>query len=108
MIHDSRVVPTDGRAHGAIRRWMGDSRGRWDRHTLVVDTFNFSDKVSFRGSDEQRRLVERFTRVDADTIDYQFTVEDPTVWTSPWTSRFAMHRLGGRMYEYACHKTKPR
>jgi hypothetical protein len=60
--------------------------------------------VSFRGSDRQLHLVERFTRLDADTIDYQFTVEDPTVWTSPWTARFPMHRVDGRMYEYACHE----
>ena len=104
MIHDARIVPTDGRPHGALRRWMGDSRGRWDGATLVVDTINFSEKYSFRGSDEHLHLVERFTKLDANTLDYQFTVEDATVWTTPWTARFPMHRVNERMYEYACHE----
>ncbi|HEV3057943.1 MAG TPA: hypothetical protein VGY48_06830 [Vicinamibacterales bacterium] len=108
MIHDARIVPLDGRAHGTMRRWMGDSRGHWDGHTLVVDTINFSEKVSFRGADEHVRLVERFTRIDADTIDYQFTVEDPSVWTSAWTARFPMHRANDRIYEYACHEGNAR
>jgi hypothetical protein len=104
MIHDARIVPTDGRPHGTAKRWMGDSRGRWDGATLVVDTINFSDKYSFRGSGERLHLVERFTRLDADTMDYQFTVDDPTTWTAAWTARFPMHRVNGRMYEYACHE----
>jgi hypothetical protein len=108
MIHDARIVPLDGRAHGTMRRWMGDSRGHWDGHTLVVDTINFSEKVSFRGADEHVHLVERFTRIDADTIDYQFTVEDPSVWTSAWTARFPMHRANDRIYEYACHEGNAR
>jgi hypothetical protein len=104
MIHDARIVPTDGRPHGALRRWMGDSRGRWDGATLVVDTINFSEKYSFRGSDAHLHLVERFTKLDANTMDYQFTVEDSTVWTAPWTARFPMHRVNERMFEYACHE----
>jgi hypothetical protein len=108
MIHDARIVPLDGRAHGTMRRWMGDSRGRWDGHTLVVDTINFSEKVSFRGADEHVHLVERFTRLDANTIDYQFTIEDPSVWTSTGTARFPMHRINDRIYEYACHEGNAR
>jgi hypothetical protein len=104
MIHEARIVPLDGRPHGSMRRWMGDSRGHWEGATLVVDTVNFSDKVSVRGSDAQMHLVEHFTRIDADTLDYQFTVDDPTVWTSTWTARFPMHRSTGRLYEYACHE----
>jgi hypothetical protein len=104
MIHDARIVPMDGRPHGSMARWMGDSRGRWDANTLVIDTVNFSNKVSVRGSDTHLHLVERFTRLDAETIDYQFTVEDPTVWSSTWTVRFPMHRSSGRLYEYACHE----
>jgi hypothetical protein len=104
MIHDARIVPMDGRPHGRMRRWMGDSRGRWEQHTLVIDTVNFSEKVSLRGSDANLHLVERFTRLDADTIDYQFIVDDPTVWTSSWSVRFPMHRSSGRMFEYACHE----
>jgi hypothetical protein len=108
MIHDARIVPMDGRPHGTVRRWMGDSRGRWDGATLVVDTIGFTDKTGFRGADENLHLVERFTRVDADTIEYQFTAEDATVWTEPWTATFPMHRTNERMYEYACHEGNAR
>ena len=104
MIHEGRIVPTDGRPHGTLRRWMGDSRGRWDGDTLVIDTIGFAPQVSVRGSDENLHLVERITRIDRDTIDYQFTVDDPTVWTAPWTARFPMRRTNERMYEYACHE----
>jgi hypothetical protein len=104
MIHDARIVPVDGRPRGSLPRWMGDSRGRWEQNTFVVDTVNFSDKVSVRGSDARLHLVERFTRLDANTIDYQFTVDDPTVWTSAWSVRFPMHRTTDRIYEYACHE----
>jgi hypothetical protein len=104
MIHDARIIPVDSRPHGSMPRWMGDSRGRWEQNTLVIDTVNFSEKVSVRGSDTRLHLVERITRLDADTIDYQFTVDDPTVWTSTWTARFPMHRSSGRLYEYACHE----
>jgi hypothetical protein len=103
-IHDARVVPMDGRPHGVMRKWMGDSRGRWEGTTLVVDTINFSNKTSLRGSDENLHLVERFTWVDADTMEYRFTVEDPTVWTRPWTVMLAMRRTNQAMYEFACHE----
>ena len=104
MIHDMRIVPTDGRPHGLAARWMGDSRGRWDGATLVIDTIGFNDRTSFRGSDGNLRLVERLTRVDHDTIEYRFTVDDPTVWTRPWTAAFPLHRTDGRLFEYACHE----
>ena len=82
-----RIIPTDGRPHlpQMIRQWPGDSRGRWEGYTLVVDTTNFTDKTNFQGSSDVLRVVERFTRVDADTILYEFTVEDPTTWTRPWS-----------------------
>ena len=108
MIHDARIVPMDGRPHGAVRRWMGDSRGRWDGATLVVDTTSFSEKADFRGAAEHLHLVERFTRVDADTIDYRFTVEDPTTWTRPWTAAFPLKKTTQPMYEYACHEGNAR
>ena len=104
MIHDARIVPMDGRAHGTVPRWMGDSRGRVDSAALVIETTQFSDKVSFRGSDVNLRLVERLTPIDGDTIEYRFTVEDPTVWTRPWTAAFPMHRTRQPLYEYACHE----
>jgi len=104
MIHDARIVPMDGRAHGTMPRWMGDSRGRWDGSTLVVDTVGFTDKTAFRGSAEHLHLVERFTRVDADTIEYRFTADDPSTWTRPFTAMFPMKRTAGPIYEYACHE----
>jgi hypothetical protein len=108
MIHDARIVAMDGRPHGTVRRWMGDSRGRWEGPALVIETVNFGEKASFRGSDENLRLVERFTRVDEDTIEYRFSVHDPSVWTEPWTAAFPMHRTEGPMYEYACHEGNAR
>ncbi len=108
MIHDTRIIPTDGRAHGTVPRWQGDSRGRWEGRTFVVDTINFTDKTSVRGSDEHMHLVERFTRVDANTIDYRFTVEDPAVWSQRWTAEFPLRRTRERMYEYACHEGNAR
>jgi len=107
MIHDARIVPTDGRTHGTLPRWMGDSRGRTDAAgsaALVIETMHFSDKTSVRGSDENLRLIERFTPIDRDTIEYRFTMDDPTVWTRPWTAAFPMHRTRQPLYEYACHE----
>ena len=106
MIHDARIVPIDGRPHTspAVPQWMGDSRGHWEGDTLVVDTTNFTDRTSFRGSGAGLHLVERFTRIDADTLDYRFTVDDPTTWTRPWTVAYPMVRTVGLMYEFACHE----
>jgi hypothetical protein len=106
MIHDARIVPIDGRPHApsAIRSWLGDSRGRWEGDTLVVETTNFSSKAGFRGSSEQLRLIERFTRVDERTIDYRVTVDDPATWTRSWTITFPLVKSDGRIYEYACHE----
>jgi len=106
MIHDARIIPLDGRPHApsGIRQWMGDSRGRWDGHTLVVTTTNFTDKTNIRGSGPNMRLVERFTRVDADTIDYQFTVDDPASFTRSWTAAIPMTKTEGPIFEYACHE----
>jgi hypothetical protein len=106
MIHDARVVPMDGRPHAGpnIRSWMGDSRGRWDGDTLVVDTTNFTDRTLFRGSGANLHLVERFTRLDADTIEYRFTLDDPTTWTRPWTVAYPIVKTDGPIYEFACHE----
>ena len=106
MIHDARIVPLDGRPHApaAIRRWQGDSRGGWEGGTLVVDTTNFTDKTNFRGAGPNLHLVERFTRADADTLLYEFTVDDPTVFTKPWTVVLPLKRTNDRMFEYACHE----
>src|SRR4051812_23199086 len=106
MIHDARIVPTDGRPHSpsSLRAWMGDSRGRWEGDTLVIDTTNFTDRTNFRGAGANLHLVERLTRLDADTIEYRFTVEDPTTWTRPWTVAYPMTRSDGPIYEFACHE----
>jgi hypothetical protein len=101
-----RVIPIDGRPRlpDAIRQWQGDSRGRWEGDTLVVETSNFNDKVQFRGATNQLRLVERFARVDRDTIMYTFTASDPTSWTDSWTAEIPMRSLNELMYEFACHE----
>jgi hypothetical protein len=106
MIHDARVVPLDGRPHvaAAVRQWLGDSRGRWEGDTLVVDTTNFTSKTPFRGTDENLHLVERLSRADATTLLYEFTIEDPTAFTRPWTARLPMKKTSERLYEYACHE----
>jgi hypothetical protein len=106
MVHDVRIIPTDGRPHGpsSIRQWFGDSRGHWEGNTLVVDTINFTGKTRFRGSTEKLHLIERFTRTDPNTLLYEFTVDDPDTWTRPWTAQIASTRTPGPLYEYACHE----
>ena len=107
-IHDVRIIPLDGRPQldDDVRQWNGDSRGRWEGNTLVVETANFSDQTVHRfPSSRHTRAVERFTRVSGDRIDYQFTIEDATVYTSPWTAVRPMPRLDDYIiYEYACHE----
>ncbi len=106
MVHDARVVPLDGSPHlpGHVRQWKGDSRGRWEGDTLVVETRNFTDKTSFRGSGPDMRLTERFTRIDADRLAYEYTVDDPASFAQPWSVRVVMQRSDSPMYEYACHE----
>jgi hypothetical protein len=106
MIHDARIIPLDGRPHlpKTIRRWQGDPRGHWEGNTLVVDTTNFSDRTNFRGADENLHLIERFTRVGARTLNYEFTIDDPTVFSRPWTVSLPMTLSDGQIYEYACHE----
>ena len=110
MIHDARIVPLNGRPHAnaAIRSWLGDSRGRWEGDTLVIDTTNVNDKVFERGvlfgvgGDVQ--LTERFRRTGANSMDYEFTVNAPTAFTRPWTVAAPMAKIDGSIYEYACHE----
>ena len=104
MVHDARVVPLDGRPPGTIPQWTGSSRGRWDGDTLVVETTNFLRDTSFRSSSATLHLIERFSRVASDTLLYQFTVEDPTTWTKPWTVALPMLKSEDKIYEYACHE----
>ena len=107
MIHNARVIPLDGGSHGTLRQWSGDSRGRWDGDTLVVDTINFSGETSLNGSSPSMHLVERFTRVNADMVTYAVTVANPDTWTRSWTAEIPLMQLDDQvpqMYEYACHE----
>lgn len=112
MIHEARIIPLDGRPHAdaKIRLWLGDSRGHWEGDTLVVDTTNFNDKIisnSFNccpGAGSNLHVVERFTRVSEDAIDYRYTVEDSSTYTRPWTAAVPMTKIEGPLYEYACHE----
>ena len=106
MLGGARVIPTDGRAHlgDDIRLYMGDSVGHWEGDTLVVETTNFTDKVTYRGAAENLRLVERFTRVAPNEIDYRVTVDDPTTFTQPWTLAIPLVDVGEGLFEYACHE----
>ena len=107
-IHDVRIIPLDGRPRldDGIRQWNGDSRGHWEGDTLVVETTNYTDATEHRfPSSRNTRAVERFTRVSDDLIDYEFTIEDPTVYTKPWTAVRPMPKLTDYViYEYACHE----
>ena len=107
MIHSARIVALSGRPHppADIRSLTGDSVGRWDGDTLVVDTTNFSHDAGFRGATANMHLVERFTRLDPDTLRYEFTVEDPATWTGKWGASIPMTRSDELIYEYACHES---
>ena len=104
MIHEARIVPLNGRPHGTLPRWIGDSRGRWEGDTLVVETTNFKRETSLPGSSAQTRLVERFKRVGPDTITYEYTVTDPTTLTRPWTAMLPLTKIDELIYQYACHE----
>ena len=108
MMAETRIIPIDGRPHVGprVRSWIGNARGRWDGDTLVVETTNYNDKATFRfpAHNETLRVVERFTRVSDGQIDYQFTIDNPTMYTRPWTAVLPMANVKGPIYEYACHE----
>ena len=106
MVHNARIIPLDNRPHlpASLRQWVGDSRASWESDTLVVETRNFLGETSLAGSSANMHLVERFTRVDADTLLYEFTVIDPTTWSGPWTAQVLMTQSDQPLYEYACHE----
>jgi hypothetical protein len=105
MVHDARIVRLGGEPLPKnIKKWMGDSIGRYEGDTLVVETTNFHESQSYRGSSENLKVVERFTRVAPDKILYKFTVEDPTTFPQPFSGEVAMNKAQGNMYEYACHE----
>jgi len=104
--HEARIVPLDGRPHlpGRVGQWSGDSRGRWDGTTLVIETTNFSPRSNFMGAAAGLQLVERLTRVAPDTIKYEMTLTDPATWTRPWTAEMPLKKTDQMLYEYACHE----
>ena len=105
MLGSTRIIPIDDRPHGSLRQWLGDSRGRWEGDTLVVETTRFDrDLLFIGGSRDAERLVERFTRVGPGILQYEFTVEDPTVWTQPWTAVQTFRKTEAPLFEYACHE----
>jgi hypothetical protein len=106
MVHETRIVPLDGRPSlsPGIRQWEGSSRGHWDGDTLVVETTNFSDKTSYRGSGPALHITERYTRLDDKTVGVEIRVEDPGTWARPWTAALMMRPSDGPIYEYACHE----
>ena len=110
MIHDVRIIPIDAQGSGRphlpqnVRQWMGDPRGHWEGNTLVVETTNFTDKTTFQNSSEKMRLTERFTRTGPKTMQYEFTVDDPSTYAKPWTARIPMSITTGPVWEYACNE----
>jgi hypothetical protein len=104
MVHNVRIIPIDDRPRTTLRQWSGNSRGRWEGDTLVVETTNFIRETSVQGSTANTTVVERFTRMDDDTIKYEFTVTDPTVYTQAWSAMFPLNRIYEPVFEYACHE----
>ena len=107
-LHEHRIIPLDGRdpINSNIGQWFGDSRGHWEGDTLVVAVTNFSDQTNYRGSGSTRRLIEKYTRVDQDTVRVSITIDDPTTWTQPWTTAITGKRDPDywQVFEYACHE----
>ena len=107
MIHDARIIPIDGHQAALpdnMRQWMGDSRGHWDGDTLVIETTNLNGKNPFRGSSEKMKVTERLWRIDANTLGYRFTIDDPGTWTAPWSAEAPMTKSVGPIFEHACHE----
>jgi len=105
MVHDARIVRMNAKhLPSTIRKWLGDSIGWWEGDTLVVETTNFTDKTRYRGSSENLKVTERFTRTDAKTVKYRFTIDDPMTWTKPWTGEYSWPATTERIFEYACHE----
>ena len=105
MVHDARVVRIGGEhIDPSIRKWMGDSIGWWEGDTLVVETTNFNDNPGMYAATRDLKVVEKFTRVDENTLNYHFTVEDPNVWTAPWSGEYSWPISNDPVYEYACHE----
>jgi hypothetical protein len=106
MLHEVRMVPTDGREHApsGVKSWLGDPKGHWEGNTLVIETTNFNDKSAFRGASENAKMTERFTRISDDEIKYEFTVDDPHTWDRSWKGEMPFVKINGPIFEHACHE----
>ena len=106
MMHDARIIPLTERSRlpGNVRQMFGNSLGHWEGDTLVIETTNFTNKTNFRGAGENMRLTERFTRLDPETLLYQFTIDDPESFAKPWSGEIPMKKTEGPILEYACHE----
>ena len=107
MIHDARIIPIGGKQAAlpsGVTQWMGDSRGHWDGDVLVIETTNLNGKNPYRGSSEKMKITERLWRIDANTLGYKFTIDDPGTWTQPWTAEAPMTKSTGPIFEHACHE----
>jgi hypothetical protein len=114
MIHDARIIPLDNRPAppAGLKQWVGVSRGRWEGETLVVETTNFNGRNPIGGgrgggaaSSEHVKVIERFTRISDDQIEYRYTVDDPHTWTKPWTALNYLQKTNGPIFEFACHES---
>ncbi len=103
-IHNTRIIPVGDGGHGDVPQWVGDSRGRYEGDSLIIETRNFRQATNFSGSSKDTELVERFTRIDPDTVLYEFTIDDPNNYTRPWTAAIPFRRTDGPIFEYACHE----
>jgi hypothetical protein len=105
-LHEVRIIPLGGRPHAPqnVRSWLGDSRGHWEGNTLVIETTNFNDKVAFQGSSQDVKVTERLTRTGEETIQYEFTVDDPHTWTQPWRAEMPFIKASGPIFEHACNE----
>jgi len=104
MVHTARIIRLDSEHHTKQLKWEGDSIAYWEGETLVIHTQNYYHDYNFRGMSDQAQITERFTRIDADTLDYDFTVEDPLSWDVTWSAKLPMRRAADPLYEYACHE----
>ena len=104
MVHETRLVPLDDSAFGNVRSYLGESRGRWEGDTLVVETRNFNGKAPYRGAGTNLTVTERYTRVAPDKINFEVTFQDDSQWTQPWTAAYSIRTGEGELYEYACHE----
>jgi len=106
MIHDVRDIPLDGGPHppATVRQWLGDSRGRWEGDTLVIDTTNYKPRAFLQISSEKLHVTERFSRMNAETLKYEITIDDPGTWSRPWSLMIPLQRSSDPVYEYACHE----